>query len=248
MYLLAALSFLFILRLCIIELNKFESEVPSFHYGLALTSTTMLTLWGIVFVFANNQAMRYFAAFSVFAYKVTKTRLNHARETLNSTPTHSTCHQMNNFIVQHTKTLQFVFYMNRATRSIFLLFILTNLPLNTTTLASISLNLVRSVTMVVFYVWYCMFQMTIIFCVHWLGSKYASHIHQSMPRLISCSLMNLRFVKLTGRRVDLHSTVKIGNYIQAMHTRKRYGMTYASFGLVTMMSFAKVSPLIRLLS
>lgn len=191
------------------------------------------------------------------SFQVTITRLRYARHCLNTAIQKQNVNRkilmkaMESFVFHQRKTVQFVFQVIKATRSPFLTYMITNVPMNTTVAGSLTLGLIHPKEVATFYGWFCLFQVSIIFFVHWLGSRYAANIHKPVRRLISATLIdseekqNLLFKRRNVKtnlysRKEVTSRIRISCFIQTFHTKKRYGMTYAFYGLITMMSFANV--------
>ncbi|KAI2799942.1 hypothetical protein BLOT_012153 [Blomia tropicalis] len=58
-------------------------------------------------------------------------------------------------------------------------------------------------------------------------------IHRPVKRIIHLSICDRKLANFSRTKIKIH------NYIMAFNTKKKYGITYASFGLMTMFSFVK---------
>ncbi|KAI2796284.1 hypothetical protein BLOT_015838 [Blomia tropicalis] len=76
-----------------------------------------------------------------------------------------------------------------------------------------------------------------IFSAHYSLVHFAKYYHRSGPLLIN------RMVRYRNRKNCQHTRLKLLLIIETVHTIKRYGVTYGSFELVTMMSFTKLGEL-----
>src|SRR5699024_8191015 len=79
----------------------------------------------------------------------------------------------------------------------------------------------------------CFFQYDGILAIHLLSSMYTQAIHRCSHRLFDWNAGRNRF--------SIKDKLHLLFYIEKFHIKKKYGITYGSFGLVSLKSFAKVS-------
>ncbi|KAI2804024.1 hypothetical protein BLOT_008165, partial [Blomia tropicalis] len=72
-----------------------------------------------------------------------------------------------------------------------------------------------------------------IFIIHILIANVNEKLHCPVKRIIHLSVCDRKLAKFTRMKMKIH------NYILAFHTKKKYGITYMSFGLISMFSFGK---------
>lgn len=82
-------------------------------------------------------------------------------------------------------------------------------------------------------------QWLIAFVLH-LGIVIINRKITQPNRLISLAVHRSRRSILWRGRNPLGLDIKLNHYIQAFHTKKKYGITYHKYGLVSLMSFLKV--------
>ena len=82
---------------------------------------------------------------------------------------------------------------------------------------------------------YAFHQFLGIFILHILVVNTNGKLFRPVKRIIHLSLHDRKLAKFSRTKMKIH------NYIMAFHTKKKYGISYASFGLITMASFVKVN-------
>ncbi|KAI2799943.1 hypothetical protein BLOT_012154 [Blomia tropicalis] len=74
-----------------------------------------------------------------------------------------------------------------------------------------------------------------------LNKKYRSYPICEYIRYVALSALTFLQIFIIAIAKISRLKLKIHNYNVAFHTKKKYGITYASFGLITMSSFFKIS-------
>lgn len=130
--------------------------------------------------------------------------------------------------------LRDLFHCNQVFGRALLVYILINCPIN----AYVSMTLLTG-KHITFWQMVLLFpfllqQFTCIFGMHFVAAKYADRVHQPCKRVIHIYLHNLRC------RYPTRFRLKLSHYIEAFHTKQRYGLTYGNYGLVTLKALLKV--------
>ena len=140
------------------------------------------------------------------------------------------------FTHYHTKTLLTIFDFNRFIGETVFAFMLTQFPVNTYLLMAVTLRLYGPATTVVFGNFVAMQYVAIVF-FHLLSAMYTNKIHQCRKALFAA---DVRF----PAKLNLRAHALLMIYIEKFNTKKKYGLTYGCFGLISFASFAKVSLII----
>ena len=82
------------------------------------------------------------------------------------------------------------------------------------------------------------FQYVAIFGFHLLAAMYTSRMHACVPLL---RLSAARAVDKSKYAPSTRYVVSLDAYIHKFHVSERYGITYGSFGLMSVKSFLEVS-------
>ena len=128
--------------------------------------------------------------------------------------------------------------MNDTYGSAFLTFLLINCPMSVRLLSLLMLSQLSDIAAVFFVLMYFLHQVSAIFGMHLVATRYSTLIH-SPPR---------RLVQLFGRQQQqqhqppISRKLKVVHFIFAFHVRNRYGAYYGkSMGKISMTTFVKVS-------
>ena len=139
------------------------------------------------------------------------------------------------FAAKYTQTMVCFFHGNRHFGRLFLALLLAHCPSNVCFLMWIVHGLVKGFSQI-FIASFFFFQTLAIFGVHLMFALCIKVIHKPAN-----DLFHLMASSKTKRNKSLRSKLKLHNMIMAIHTKNRYGFTYANFGLVTLKAFSMVS-------
>lgn len=130
------------------------------------------------------------------------------------------------------QTVVFILNGNKVFGPMLFMFILGQAPLSSTILV-VGLAGRQSLSSKVLFHLLVIGQFQIIIFFHYAAAWISESVHSPYQGFIS---MNVRLV-----RVPIYWRLKWASHIAAFHTSKRYGITYGSFGLISMFAFYKVS-------
>lgn len=138
----------------------------------------------------------------------------------------------------YIKTLLHILSSNKHMRNVFLIFLIVNLPINCYFLLRIKNSTDLVITIAVGFIF--VEQVLVIFGIHWLIASLNAKFNKNIQFFISKFVPNSCFItKLSG--VNLVANLKISLFIQTYQTTSKYGFTYGSIGLISLMTFTKVS-------
>lgn len=84
-------------------------------------------------------------------------------------------------------------------------------------------------------------QIIIMLAFHWLAALLSNRIHSLYKKLPSSLLLLSR----RKNSIPIGFAISLLNHYQTFHVRRKYGITYASFGLISMAAFFKVRAFVR---
>lgn len=190
-------------------------------YVVTMLQSFIISLWSALFVFATSTCF---------------IRFQYCEQLVNSSRKFNLKTAMLNFINIHHETLQFVFSLNKLLGNSLLYFIMANIPFNTTVLMDVFLGQYGTVICIIFGS-FAIVQLTMIVFIHLLGAFYAKRIHRPIKGLMSLYVRTNHF---PNQRLRL----RVSLYIQSLWTKKTYGISYGTYGFITLFAFAKVRILI----
>ena len=114
-------------------------------------------------------------------------------------------------------------------------YMIVNGPISCVFMAALLNSKMNSMVSFTFNLIYAIHQLVGIFGVHVLIVTLNANLHRPVKRTIHLSIHDRKLAKMSRLKLKIH------NYNAAFHTKKKYGISYASFGLITMSSFLKVS-------
>ena len=138
------------------------------------------------------------------------------------------------FIHSFIYELRLMAIWNTSFSNALLVFLIINSPLNGSFVVIILKSGINS-TVSILLLMFVIQQFICIFGIHILVASLNEIIHQPVKRMIYLFIHDRKIEKKIRLKLIIH------NYICAFHTKKRYGVTYGSFGLISMFSFAKVT-------
>ncbi|KAI2799945.1 hypothetical protein BLOT_012156 [Blomia tropicalis] len=112
-------------------------------------------------------------------------------------------------------------------------FMVVNGPISCMLMASLLNNNFDSMVFFTFNLIFAIQQLPCLFGVHVLIVTLNANLHRPVKRMIHLSIHDRKLAKMSTLKLKIH------NYNAAFHTKKKYGISYASFGLITMSSFLK---------
>ncbi|KAI2811551.1 hypothetical protein BLOT_002729 [Blomia tropicalis] len=112
-------------------------------------------------------------------------------------------------------------------------YMIVNGPISCMLIAALLNNNINSNISVIFSSLYAFHQFLGIFGIHVLVVTLNANLHRPVKRMIHLFVHDRKLTKISNLKLKIH------NYNVAFHTKKKYGITYASFGLITMSSFFK---------
>ena len=130
----------------------------------------------------------------------------------------------------YKKTIQYIFDINPIYGETFLVYLVINLPIN----ALFVMNLILGVGSLFFRVTSTLVilsQILAIFLIHFLTANRNSQLNLQIKQI-----QNLPF------HYNFNPNIKfrLNLFIQAFHSKRKYGITYGRFGLITLFAFSKV--------
>ena len=149
--------------------------------------------------------------------------------------------QLEHFKRQHTGLLQLILLFNRKYGNQFLTLILLNVPLNTyLTLGLIdgkftSLNSRFAFTNLVAG------QYVALLFLHVLFARYSGKIHHCTKRLFHVKAAQSQVKRRNLLHLNLLARIRLACYIEKFNIKRKYGLTYSTFGLISMSAFTKVN-------
>lgn len=209
---------------------------PSMFFSLTglvllfVLEARLLLLDFCLYLFAHSHillATLWIVALKVFAIKL---------ENLGRPPSlrqlGSITYFLNRFRVQLTTTLLAILSANRLFAKVLLVFMLVNCPLNGLLVCSLIVGQIAPLKMI-FVGPVALEGFVFIFGIHLLTASVNKKIHQPSKQFVRLSLHN-KYCKLKLR-------LRLHHFIEAFHTRRKYGFTYHSVGLISMFTFVKAS-------
>ena len=174
------------------------------------------------------------AALFLFSLFVWKLRLCYNEKVLQKSALRSrfTWKHIINFIRYDIKTFSSVFIGNRVFGRLTMGFLIANIPISSYfAVSSLLTGASKSTFMLLAYPVHELF-FSIGF--HLYIAKFNKRLHESSKVLLSL------LVAKAHRVGDFRSRLKVHFNIARLHTKRKYGITYGSIGLITMKTFAKV--------
>lgn len=145
--------------------------------------------------------------------------------------------KLTRFFAYHTATLSLIHQNDPFYGSNILVFILVSLAINTY-LSILLLNGAFTLLPSAVFLHLIVFQLVVILGFHLLAAMYSTRIHTCATLLLGLS-GNRKWTKggrpITGQLV-------LANFIEAFHTKHKYGITYWGMGLISLTTFTKVQP------
>ena len=153
---------------------------------------------------------------------------------------------LSRFARSNTAILLSISAFNPIAGGFILGFVATTLPINTYLLVLVFMGSFLTSTLTrALLMMNILTQWIVIFGFHLLAARYSSQMHACAKRLlyfVSSQLKRTRWgPTLAGRE-----RIMLALLLEKYHTRKRYGITYGSFGLISFASFAKVCNVISM--
>lgn len=147
--------------------------------------------------------------------------------------------KFSHFRFEFVHSLLLFFEVNRMFGPLFLSHLLGMLPLSLVfgvwLIQGETLSLTASI---VLYAWE-LFIANFLFVLHLLFARATKRIHRPAKPLLAFAARNQFWAK--HQQMPTKTQVHLACQIATLHTKKRYGFTYGSFGLVSMMAFFKVN-------
>lgn len=133
-----------------------------------------------------------------------------------------------------TRILLHVLYNNPIYGQILASFIVVNCPINAYLMMSMFMGKIVGLQLYLAIPFVC-YQLIIILLLHYLATKFTHHLHATSPNVLHIYIHNWH------KSQTIRFRMKIANYIDAFHTKNRYGLTYGKIGgLVTLNGLIKV--------
>ena len=131
----------------------------------------------------------------------------------------------------YIRTLISMSKFNKYLSKIFLAFLTINLPIN----CYVNFLLMSATNAIVIIVLMIVLteQATVILVIHWTLASHNTQFDKNILNLTKQFYQNNFPVKFSFN-------LKMSLFIQAFHTKKKYGYTYGKFGIISMMAFTKV--------
>lgn len=205
---------------------------------VCMCSFCILSVMDLIFTILNAVIISLWASFFVFASSVCFIRIKHCHRKLYqvrhipNNSNHRNVRCMMDYLAVQSETMQFLFNMNKLVGNVMLFYFIPNIPLNSTLIMQVAyknFSFGFKVTLGVIIIQ----QLTILICVHWIGTLYVSRIQKVNQQLA--------MLYYNTNKIKLKKHLKLSSFIQNWHTTKPIGMTYGSVGVITMMAFVKVS-------
>lgn len=132
----------------------------------------------------------------------------------------------------YIRTLIFILKVNRYYRDIFLMFLLANFPANVMVVIKLlgEFNIITFLVLLIFF----SEQAGAIILLHLAIATFNAQHNNTCKQMIS------QFVPYHNR-VPSRYNFKLNMFIQAYYTKKKYGITYGRFGLISLLTFTKVN-------
>ena len=137
--------------------------------------------------------------------------------------------------LQHISVTMYYFSVaNSSFGKAMFAFMVVNCPMNCVVVVAILNGVPKSDFSLFLISIFALQQFVGIFIIHILIANVNEKLHCPVKRTIHLSVCDRKLAKFTRIKMKIH------NYILAFHTKKKYGITYMSFGLISMFSFGKV--------
>lgn len=137
----------------------------------------------------------------------------------------------------YIKTLLYILANNKFIKNLFFLLLIVNFPVNCYLLVRVKNSADFIVASSIIFIF--IEQVIAIFGVHWfiatLNSDFNKNIKFFIREFVPNSCLITRF-----NSANFASNLKISLFIQNYQTKKKYGFTYGSLGLISLMAFSKV--------
>ena len=143
--------------------------------------------------------------------------------------------KLNLFIRAHTQTLITIIHGNQFFGILLLSFIIIYIPINSYMIIRLVMAQFNPIQTFVFSN-VIIFQYLFIFGFHLVAASYTSRIHKCRKLLFHWS------AKLGNENngiMSIGSKIRLLNYTIKFHCKRRYGILYGRYGLMTLMSFVK---------
>ena len=133
----------------------------------------------------------------------------------------------------------YVFYVsNSSFGKALIAYMIVNCPINCVTVVAILNGVPNSFLALFISTTYVLHQFLCFIIIHILVVGLNGKLYKPVKRIIHLSLFDRKLAKFSRTKMKIH------NYIMAFNTKKKYGITYGSIGLISMSSFAKVNCLL----
>ena len=140
-----------------------------------------------------------------------------------------------NLFLKHTSVTLYLFSVaNSSFGKAMFSYLVVNCPINCVIVVAILIGVPNSPINLIIFSIYALQQFVCIFIIHIFIVNVNEKLHSPVKRVIHLSICDRKLAKFSRTKM------KICNYIMAFHTKKRYGVTYMSFGLISVSSFGKV--------
>ncbi|KAI2804968.1 hypothetical protein BLOT_003957 [Blomia tropicalis] len=206
--------------------------------------------WGVVNLICGELSLFFFnltciiygrACLLMFIFGVISTagmyiKLNQIRQLLYSNHKYSrmpTIIEYQTFLTLISETIANFRVGNYSLGRALFAFMIVNGPISCMLMAALLNNNFDSMVFFTFNLIYAIQQLPCLFGVHVLIVTLNANLHRPVKRMIHLSIHDRKLVKMSRLKLKIH------NYNVAFHTKKKYGISYASFGLITMSSFLK---------
>ena len=202
----------------------FCGELSLFTFNLTIIIYAHACLLIVVFGVASLVAMNI--------------KLNQIRQLLYSKYKHTkmpTRIEYQTFLKLINQSMQIFHVGNYSLGMTLFVYVIVNGPISCLLMAALLNNNTKFNISFTFVLLYAFHQLLGIFGIHVLVVTLNKNLHRPVKRMIHLSIHDRKLTKISRLKMKIH------NYNVAFHTKKKYGITYASFGLITMSSFFKVS-------
>ena len=137
----------------------------------------------------------------------------------------------------YIKTLISMLKYNKYFSKLFFAFLIINLPINC--YLNFLLMSATNIMVIIVLIFVLTEQVMVIIVIHWTFASHNTQFDKNILNLTKQFYQNNFPVKFSFN-------LKMSLFIQAFHTKKKYGYTYGKFGIISMMAFTKVRSLVWL--
>ena len=130
----------------------------------------------------------------------------------------------------YKRTLQYVFNINPLYGEVFIVYLATNFPINVLFVMDLIFGVGGELFRLI-ATFVIISQILIIFLFHFLTANRNSQLNSQSKQILKLPFHH---------KFNSNNKFRLNLFIQTFHSKRKYGITYGRFGLITLFAFSKV--------